>query len=76
MYFVANWKMFGDLRTLNSLDKVIKFSKTNKKNKFKIVYCPPNTLIRPLSKGLKKLKLKLVLKIVIIVMTMVHIQVK
>lgn len=31
MYFVANWKMFGDLRTLNSLDKVIKFSKTNKK---------------------------------------------
>ena len=31
MYFVANWKMFGDLRTINSLDKVIKFSKTNKK---------------------------------------------
>ena len=31
MYFIANWKMFGDLRTLNSLDKVIKFSKTNKK---------------------------------------------
>jgi len=31
MYFVANWKMFGDLRTLNSLDKVIKFSKLIKK---------------------------------------------
>ena len=46
--------MFGDLRTLNSLDKVIKFSKTNKKNKFKLIYCPPNTLIRPLSKRLKK----------------------
>ena len=45
--------MFGDLRTLNSLDKVIKFSKTNKKNKFKLIYCPPNTLIRPLSKRLK-----------------------
>ena len=54
MYFVANWKMFGDLRTLNSLDKVIEFSKTNKKNKFRIIYCPPNTLIRPLSKRLKK----------------------
>ena len=27
MYFIANWKMFGDLRTLNSLDSVIKFSK-------------------------------------------------
>jgi len=53
MYFIANWKMFGDLKTLNSLDKVIKFLKANKKNKFKLIYCPPNTLIRPLSKRLK-----------------------
>ena len=58
MYFVANWKMFGDLRSLNSLDKVIKFSKNNKKNKIKIVYCPPNTLIRPLSRRLKKTKIE------------------
>ena len=58
MYFIANWKMFGDLRTLNSLDSVIKFSNVNKKNKLKIVYCPPNTLIRPLSKRLKKTKLE------------------
>ena len=58
MYFVANWKMFGDLRTLNSLDKVIKFSKINKKNKFRIIYCPPITLIRPLSKRLKKTKIE------------------
>jgi triosephosphate isomerase (TIM) len=57
MYFIANWKMFGDLRTLNLLDSVIKFSNSSKKNKFKIVYCPPNTLIRPLSKRLKKTKL-------------------
>ena len=57
MYFIANWKMFGDLRTLNSLDSVIKFSKTKRKNKFKIVYCPPNTLISLLSKRLKKTKL-------------------
>ena len=57
MYFIANWKMFGDLRTLNSLDTVIKFSNSYKKNKFKIVYCPPNTLIRPLSKRFKKTKL-------------------
>ena len=49
--------MFGDLRTLNLLDSVIKFSNSSKKNKFKIVYCPPNTLIRPLSKRLKKTKL-------------------
>jgi triosephosphate isomerase len=57
MYFIANWKMFGDLRTLNSLDSVIKFSNSSKKNNFKIIYCPPNTLIRPLSKRLKKTKL-------------------
>ena len=46
--------MFGDLRTINSLDKVINFSKTNKKNKFRLIYCPPNTLIRPFSKRLQK----------------------
>jgi triosephosphate isomerase (TIM) len=57
MYFIANWKMFGDLKSLNSLDSVIKFSKNNKKNKFKIIYCPPSTLIRPLSKRLKKTNL-------------------
>ena len=50
--------MFGDLRTLNSLDSVIKFSNNNKKNKIKIIYCPPNTLIRPLSKRLKETKLE------------------
>ena len=58
MYFIANWKMFGDLRTLNSLDSVIKFSKNNKNTKYRIVYCPPNTLIRPLSKRLKKTNLE------------------
>jgi triosephosphate isomerase len=54
MYFIANWKMFGDLRTLNSLKRVINFSKTNKKKNFKLIYCPPNTLIYPLSKKFKK----------------------
>ena len=58
MYFIANWKMFGDLRTLNLLDSVIKFSKKNKNTKFRIIYCPPNTLIRPMSKRLKKTRLE------------------
>ena len=50
MYFIANWKMFGDLSTLNSLHNVIKFFKSFKKNKFiKIVYCPPSTLIQQMS---------------------------
>ena len=55
MYFIANWKMFGGLNSLNSIHKVVKFFKTFKKNKFiKIIYCPPSTLIRPMSKKLKK----------------------
>ena len=45
--------MFGDLRSLNSLDKVIKFSKSNKINKGRLIYCPPYTLI---SSFLKKFK--------------------
>ncbi len=51
MYFIANWKMFGGLSALNSLNKVIKFLKIFKKsNNTKIIYCPPSTLIYPLSK--------------------------
>ena len=34
------------------------FSITNKKNKFRIIYCPPSTLIRPLSKRLNKTKIE------------------
>ena len=58
MYFVANWKMFGGLKSLNSVHKVDKFLKKKKNNKAKIIYCPPNTLIRPLSKKLKKSQIK------------------
>ena len=53
MYFIANWKMFGGLKSINSLHKVLKFFKNFKKNKsIKIIYCPPSTLIRPMSKKL------------------------
>ena len=59
MYFIANWKMFGDLRSINSLNKVIKFFKIFKKKKFvKIIYCPPNTLIRVQCQ--KKFKIRLI----------------
>ncbi len=54
MYFIANWKMFGSLNSINSLHTVNKFFKTFKNKKsVKIIYCPPNTLIRPMSKKLK-----------------------
>ena len=45
MYFVANWKMYGSLNSLNTLNKVIKFSKSKEINKGRLIYCPPNTLI-------------------------------
>ena len=46
--------MYGGLNSLNSLHKVNKFFKTFKKKKsIKVIYWPPNTLIRPMSKKLK-----------------------
>ena len=53
IYFIANWKMFGNLQSLNSVSKVVSFVKKFKKNKIKLVYCPPATLINSLSKKLK-----------------------
>ncbi len=59
MYFIANWKMFGGLSTLNSLSKVIKFLKIFKKSdKTKIIYCPPSTLINPMSKKVMNSKIQ------------------
>jgi triosephosphate isomerase (TIM) len=53
MYFVANWKMYGSVSSLNTLDKVIKFSKSKEINKGRLIYCPPYTLIRSFSKKFK-----------------------
>ena len=50
MYFIANWKMYGDLKSVNTLDKVIKFSKSKEINKGRLIYCPPYTLISSFSK--------------------------
>ena len=44
-YFIANWKMYGDLKSLKSINKVIKFAKSNKNKRFKLIYCPPYTLL-------------------------------
>ena len=45
MYFIANWKMYGNKKSLNTLDKVIKFSKSKEIKKGRLIYCPPYTLI-------------------------------
>ena len=53
IYFVANWKMYGNLSSLNTLDKVIKFSKSKEIKGGRLIYCPPNTLISSFSKKFK-----------------------
>ncbi len=45
MYFIANWKMYGNTKSLNTLDKVIKFSKSREIKKGRLIYCPPYTLL-------------------------------
>ncbi len=58
MFFIANWKMFGDFRSVNSVKKVINFSKNKKYSKAQIVYCPPYTLIDKLLRITKNSKIK------------------
>ena len=53
MYFVANWKMYGNLNSLNTLNKVIKFSKSKEIKKGRLIYCPPYTLITSLFQKFK-----------------------
>ena len=53
MYFIANWKMYGNTKSLNTLDKVIKFSKSKEIKKGRLIYCPPNTLISSFFKKFK-----------------------
>tara|TARA_B100000029_G_scaffold31402_1_gene29920 strand:+ start:471 stop:1223 length:753 start_codon:yes stop_codon:yes gene_type:complete len=53
-YFIANWKMYGDLNSLKSINKVIKFVKSNKKKRFKLIYCPPYTLLSAFCSKLQK----------------------
>jgi triosephosphate isomerase len=45
--------MFGNLRSIKVLDKVISFTKKYKKNNIKLIYLPPVTLINLFNKKLK-----------------------
>ena len=45
IFFIANWKMFGDLKSLKSIKRVINLSKKKKFLNAKIIYCPPYTLL-------------------------------
>tara|TARA_B110000046_G_C12876303_1_gene348225 strand:- start:103 stop:864 length:762 start_codon:yes stop_codon:yes gene_type:complete len=51
-YFIGNWKMFGIPKSINILDKVNKFVKSDKKfnKKYRVVITPPHTLLQSYAK--------------------------
>ena len=57
MYFIANWKMFGEKGSINTLNSVIKLSKNSKYKKANIIYCPPYTLLKQFVKKTNKSKI-------------------
>ena len=57
MYFIANWKMFGNLKSINSIKNVINLSTKLKYRKAKIIYCPPYTLLDQFVKKTIKTKI-------------------
>ena len=46
MYFVANWKMYGNIADINKSKSLIKLANQKKYKFSKIIYCPPFTLIK------------------------------
>ena len=60
-YFIGNWKMFGVPKSINILNKINKFVKSDKKfnKKYKIVITPPNILIETYAKSLIKQKISI-----------------
>ena len=57
MYFVANWKMFGNSKSVNSIKNVINLTKISKYKKAKIIYCPPYTILQNFVKKTKNTKI-------------------
>ena len=57
IYFVANWKMNGQLSLIKRLKNVVILSNNKKYKKIKIIYCPPFTLISKLFDKIKKSKI-------------------
>ncbi len=45
MFFIANWKMYGNTTDIVKSTSVIKLINNKKYKKHKIVYCPPYTLL-------------------------------
>ena len=59
-YFIGNWKMFGIPKSINILNRINSFyTKDKNKNKYKVVFTPPYTLIETYSKHFKKKKINI-----------------
>ncbi len=59
IYFIANWKMYGNLSSVDKINKVIKISNTRNHRGAKIIYCPPYTLINDFVRKTKKSKVSI-----------------
>ena len=59
-YFIGNWKMFGIPKSLKILNKINSFySKDKNRNKYKVIFTPPYTLIESFSKYFKSKKINI-----------------
>ena len=54
IYFIANWKMYGNTKDIEKTKPIIRLSKSKKYKKVKIVYCPPYTLLKDFFIKIKK----------------------
>ena len=54
-YFIGNWKMFGVPRSINIVNKINTFVKSDKKHKekYKVIITPPYTLLESYSRIFK-----------------------
>ncbi len=58
MYFIANWKMYGDLALIKKVKNLKKLSKSKLLRKTNIIYCPPLPFIYPLINLLRNSKIE------------------
>jgi len=60
-YFIGNWKMFGVPKSINILNKINKFVKSDKKfnKRYKAIITPPHTLVESYAKFFLKQKISI-----------------
>ena len=59
MFFVANWKMHGNITDISKSLPVIKLANNKKYRKHKIIYCPPYTLLTIFYNKIKNSKISI-----------------